>query len=127
MSIATTLTHWCMGGGIQDRAGKPKQELLRHAESELDRDVRIAQVRVKELSSSEFDLLHFLLTHSKNLVTPHTVLSTAATGINPIRPVSSMKTLLSLRKKLETIFEGKQYLRIEPWVLYRFDSMGRQP
>jgi DNA-binding response OmpR family regulator len=128
MSIAK-LSHWFTGNEIKDRAGEPKREVFRQGDFELDQDARMARVRGKalQLSSSEFDLLHFLLTHSKNLVTPHTVLSTGGAGSNAIRRVSFMETLLSLRKRLEAVSDGEQYLKTEPWVLYRFDSMGRRP
>jgi hypothetical protein len=31
------------------------------------------------------------------------------------------KALLGLRKKIDALSSGKQYLRTEPWVVYRFD------
>ncbi len=72
------------------------------------------------LTSEEFDVLVFLTTHPQRCVTPRTMLSTSWTG-DGLHQTEFLKALLSLRKKLETIAAGKQYLRTEPWVIYRFD------
>jgi DNA-binding response OmpR family regulator len=92
----------------------------------LDLNSRKAHVRDKELelSSAEFDLLHFLLSHpKKQLVTPRTVLTTDA-GARMVRRSEFMKTLLSLRRKLDAVSAGEHYLRTEPWVLYSFSAAG---
>lgn len=72
------------------------------------------------LSSAEFDLLRYLLSHRKMLVTPSTTLSTKCQALN-IRRTEFMKTLLSLQKSLDAAAQGSHYLHIEPWVLYEFD------
>jgi DNA-binding response OmpR family regulator len=91
----------------------------------LDRSSKKAFVRGIELqlSANEFDLLQFLLSHPKKLVTPRTVLSTAP-GRSPIRQTEFLKTLLSLRLKLDEAAPGEHYLRTEPWVLYSFNAAG---
>jgi DNA-binding response OmpR family regulator len=88
----------------------------------LDMRLRSAVVRGKklELGQKEFDLLHFVLSHPKQLVTPHTALR-IADGNGHIRQCAFMNTLLSLSKKLDMMFPGSHYLRIEPLAIYRFN------
>lgn len=83
---------------------------------------RTATVRGEDLrlTSEEFDVLVFLTTHPQRCVTPRTVLSTSWTDAG-LHQTEFLKVLLSLRKKLESVAAGKQYLRTEPWVIYRFD------
>jgi hypothetical protein len=40
-----------------------------------------------------------------------------------LRQTQFLRVLLSLRKKLEAAETGQQYLRTEPWVIYRFDPL----
>lgn len=72
------------------------------------------------LTSEEFDVLVFLTTHPQRCVTPRTVLATSWTDSDH-HQTEFLKVLLSLRRKLETVAGGKQYLRTEPWVIYRFE------
>lgn len=74
-----------------------------------------------DLSAEEFDVLVFLASHPRNLITSRTML---ATNWPPhrIRETEFLRALLSLRGKLNALAApGKQYLRTEPWVAYRFD------
>lgn len=73
-----------------------------------------------ELTSEEFDVLVFLTTNPQRVVTPQTTLATHWTGART-HQAQFLRVLLSLQKKLETAATGKQYLRTEPWVIYRFD------
>ena len=73
------------------------------------------------LTSEVFDVLVFLTTHPQRCVTPRTVLATNWTDDDP-HQTEFLKALLSLRRKLETVAGGKQYLRTEPRVIYRFDA-----
>ena len=73
-----------------------------------------------QLRPEEFDVLVFLAGHPQSLVTPRTVLATSWTS-DPLRRTEFLRVLLSLRKKLDAVGLGKQYLRTEPWVVYRFD------
>ncbi len=70
------------------------------------------------LSAEEFELLVYLVSHPKKLVTPSTVLATNWPG-QRVRQTEFLRVLLSLRKKLEQ--HGSHYIRTEPWVLYSFD------
>jgi two-component system, OmpR family, KDP operon response regulator KdpE len=88
----------------------------------IDTAERTAILRGQELplTSEEFDVLVYLARHPQRLVTPHTVLSTSWTS-EGLHQTEFLKGLLSLRKKLDALGAGKQYLRTEPWVIYRFD------
>jgi DNA-binding response OmpR family regulator len=72
------------------------------------------------LTAEEFDVLVFLTTHPQRCVTPRTVLATNWTD-DDHHQTEFLKALLSLRRKLEAVAGGKQYLRTEPWVIYRFE------
>jgi DNA-binding response OmpR family regulator len=72
------------------------------------------------LTSEEFDVLVFLTTHPQRCITPHTILATSRTS-DGLHQTEFLKALLSLRKKLDAVVAGNQYLRTEPWVIYKFD------
>jgi two-component system KDP operon response regulator KdpE len=88
----------------------------------IDPDNRSVRIRDRELSLSpeEFDLLVVMAAHPKKIITLHTMLSTRS-GDHQVRQVEMLPTLLSLRKKLQTVADGSSYIRTEPWVCYRFD------
>jgi DNA-binding response OmpR family regulator len=74
-----------------------------------------------DLSAEEFDVLVFLASHPRNLITPRTMLATNWPS-RRIRQTGFLRALISLRAKLNALAApGKQYLRTEPWVAYRFD------
>lgn len=91
----------------------------------IDLDSRSARIGDRELrlSSEEFDLLVFLAEHPRRIITPHTMLSTRC-GNGQVRQVEMLPTLLSLRKKLQTVADGLRYIRTEPWICCRFESDG---
>ena len=72
------------------------------------------------LTDEEFDVLLYLIGHPQRCVTPRTVLATSWTR-DGLHQTEFLKALLSLRKKLDAVVAGNQYLRTEPWVIYRFD------
>ena len=76
-----------------------------------------------ELTGEEFGVLLFLTTNPQRVVTPQTTLATHWTGART-HQTQFLRVLLSLRKKLETAATGQQYLRTEPWVIYRFDPIS---
>lgn len=94
----------------------------------IDTTARTVTLRSEplHLTSAEFDVLVFLTTHQQRCVTPRTVLATSWTG-DGLHQTDFLKTLLSLRKKLEAVAGGKQYLRTEPRVIYRFDPRCTLP
>jgi two-component system KDP operon response regulator KdpE len=73
-----------------------------------------------DLTGEEFDVLVFLTTNPQSFVTPQTVLATNWTG-GRLHQTQFLRVLLSLRRKLESAAAGQQYLKTEPWVIYRFD------
>jgi two-component system KDP operon response regulator KdpE len=97
-------------------------EIIEVGDFRLEVAERVVTVRGEELSltAEEFDVLLYLIGHPQRCVTPRTVLATSWTR-DGLHQTEFLKALLSLRKKLETVFAGNQYLRTEPWVIYRFD------
>ncbi len=83
---------------------------------------RFVTLRGEELAltDEEFDVLLYLIGHPQRCVTPRTVLATSWTS-DGVHQTEFLKALLSLRKKLDAVAAGNQYLRTEPWVIYRFD------
>ena len=73
-----------------------------------------------ELTAAEFDLLLFLNTHRKKIVTSHTLLTTRCSE-NQVRRTEFLTVLIGLQRKLELGGSTAHYIRTEPWILYRFD------
>jgi len=97
-------------------------EIIEVGDFRLEVAERVVTVRGEELSlaAEEFDVLLYLIGHPQRCVTPRTVLATSWTR-DGLHQTEFLKALLSLRKKLDTVVAGNQYLRTEPWVIYRFD------
>ena len=97
---------------------------IRSGDFRIDLDRRSASLLGQELAltSEEFDLLVFLAGHPRSLITPRTVLASGWSD-QGVRRTELWRALLSLRSKLNAIAgPGRQYLRTEPWVAYRFDT-----
>jgi DNA-binding response OmpR family regulator len=86
----------------------------------IDTAERTATLQGKELqlTSQEFDVLVFLTAHPQRSTTPHTMLATSWTS--GLHQTEFLRALMSLRKKLDAVAAGIQYLRTDPWVIYRF-------
>lgn len=84
-----------------------------------ERDVTLRGEKLP-LTDEEFDVLLYLIGHPQRCVTPRTVLATNWRR-DRLHQTEFLKALLSLRKKLDAVVAGNQYLRTEPWVIYRFD------
>ncbi len=99
---------------------KPNAAVIETGDFRIDLAARTVIVRGRELrlSSEEFNLLLFLTSHPKKMVTPATVLSTNWPD-QGVRHADFCHVLLSLRKRLAEA--GANYLRTEPWIVYRFD------
>jgi two-component system KDP operon response regulator KdpE len=97
-------------------------EIIEVGDFRLEVAERVVTVRGEELSltAEEFGVLLYLIGHPQRCVTPRTVLATSWTR-DGLHQTEFLKALLSLRKKLDTVVAGNQYLRTEPWVIYRFD------
>ena len=95
---------------------------IRFGDFKIDLDERIVTLRDHELrlTSEEFDVLVFLASHPRSLVTPQTMLAKSSTA-NQLGQTRFLTTLISLRKKLDAAGHGKHYLQTESWVIYRFD------
>jgi DNA-binding response OmpR family regulator len=89
---------------------------------------RIATLRSHELhlTSEEFDVLLFLATHPRGFVTQRTILTTASSGGKP-RQTEFLRSLSSLRSKLNAMGTEGPNLRTEVWVMYRLDSNSSAP
>ena len=75
--------------------------------------------RLLHLTESEFDVLVYVVSHGKGLITPRTTLATRGQA-GEVRQTRLLPALLSLRKKLQEEVPGDQHLRAETWVLYEF-------
>jgi DNA-binding response OmpR family regulator len=89
---------------------------------------RIVTLRSHELhlTSEEFDVLLFLATHPRGLVTQRTNLTTTW-SVGKLRQTEFLRSLVSLRNKLNAMGTDKPYLRTEVWVMYRFDPNSSVP
>jgi len=97
-------------------------EVIRAGDFLIDLHSRNVMVRGKqvELTQEELDLLVFLTTHPKKVITPSTRLVTRARG-NGVRQAQFLRVLLQLCRKIEPDTTSHHYIRTEPWVFYRFD------
>ena len=103
----------CAGDVLE--VGDFRLDTRRHMATLLGEPVR--------LTSEEFDVLVFLTANPQRVVTQQTTLATHWTGAR-IQQAGFLRVLLSLRRKLEAVATGQQYLRTEPWVIYRFDPLS---
>jgi two-component system KDP operon response regulator KdpE len=87
----------------------------------IDVVARSATIRGRELhlSGAEFDVLVFLVSHKRRMVTSQTKLATKLED-GSIRQTDFLSALLSLRKKLLEQVPGAQYVHTEAWILYDF-------
>jgi two-component system KDP operon response regulator KdpE len=97
-------------------------EIIEVGDFRLEVAKRVVTLRGEELSltAEEFDVLLYLIGHPQRCVTPRTVLATSWTS-DGLHQTEFLKALLSLRRKLDAVVAGNQYLRTEPWVIYKFD------
>ena len=91
----------------------------------IDVEERTVFLRNKklELATAEFNLLVYLVSHPKRMVTGQTMLSTHW-GDDRVHQTQFLQVLLSLRRKLEAAAAGTHYIRTEPLIVYRFDPVG---
>lgn len=126
----TTETH-LMNGREFEKRRKPRWKNAKEASElsvgdfKIDLERRTAFVRGKkvELACEEFDLLVYLVSHPKRMVTTQTMLSTHWDD-DRIHQTQFLQLLLSLRKRLEAAGAGLHYIRTESLVVYRFDPLG---
>ena len=96
-------------------------EIIELGDFRIDTGRHTASLRGEPLglTGEEFDVLVFLTTNPQGFVTPQTTLAMNWLE-GRLHQTDFLRVLLSLRKKLETAAPGQQYLRTEPWVIYRF-------
>jgi DNA-binding response OmpR family regulator len=82
--------------------------------------------RELHLTSEEFDVLFFLATHPRGLVTQRTILTTIW-SVGKLRKTEFLRSLVSLRNKLNAVGTDKPYFRTEVWVMYRLDPNSSAP
>lgn len=76
------------------------------------------------LTPKEFDLLVFLFQNRSKVVT-HRAILTAIWGGNFTEQTEYLRVFVGqLRKKIEKDPSQPRYIRTEPWVGYRFDTLG---
>jgi DNA-binding response OmpR family regulator len=73
------------------------------------------------LSSAEFDVLLFLFSHKRRIVTSPTRLTTQSES-GGLRQADFIPALLSLRKKLQGEAPGSHYIDTEAWLLVEFHA-----
>jgi DNA-binding response OmpR family regulator len=100
-------------------------EILTSGDFRIDLSQHRVKVRGHEihLAADEFELLVFLLSHPKKVVTAQTMLSTHWDG-GRVHQARFMQVLYSLQKKLDAANAGVHYIRTEPLLVYRFDPRG---
>jgi len=110
------------GFRLSDFEGKNRESLVEVGDFTINLSQRTVMVRGRDISlnDAEFDLLVFLTTHRRKVVTPRTLLITRWAQ-RQARQEDFLPVLLSLRKKLDSELPGQHYVRIEPWVLCRFE------
>ena len=118
---------FALGGkeNVQESESESTNEVVEVGDFRIDTRRHTATLRGEplELTGEEFDVLLFLTTNPQRVVTPQTTLATHWSGTRT-HQTQFLRVLLSLRKKLEAAETGQQYLRTEPWVIYRFDPLS---
>jgi len=123
--------------GIQELLARIRANLRRHAPGADDlpatfetRDLTIDFAKRKviarghqaRLTPKEFELLHYLVSHS-NKALPHRELLQAVWGPDYGDQVEYLRVFINqLRKKIEPQPSKPRYLLTEPWVGYRFST-----
>lgn len=93
-------------------------------------DLATREVRVNDepihLTPKEFELLVFLFRNRGKVITHRSIL-TAIWGGNSIEQTEYLRVFVGqLRKKLETDPPQPRYIRTEPWVGYRFNTVRKE-
>ena len=128
MAATSSLRHLSATAGkenVRESAARSAGETLEIGDFRIDTRRHRATLRGEplELTGEEFDVLVFLTTNPQQVVTPQTRLATRWT-VARTEQTQFLKVLLSLRRKLENAATGQQYLRTEPFLIYRFDPVS---
>lgn len=124
-SMATALFNFFRNAARQNDpefVGKRLSRRIEAGDFTLDTQQRRVTIRGREieLTEAEFDLLLFLCRHRRKVVTPRTLLVTSWSH-REARQQDFLPVFLSLRQKLDCEVPGQHYIRVEPWMLCRFE------
>ncbi len=125
--MASLANIWKKAGGEQTKshlslvAANTDEETIEAGDFRINVLSRSASVSGHQLrlSSAEFDVLLFLFSHKRRIVTSHTRLTTQSEN-GGLRQADFIPTLLSLRKKLQEEAPGSHYIDTEAWLLVEF-------
>lgn len=73
-----------------------------------------------QLTGAEFDVLVYVTSHRKQVVTSRTTLALKSAD-QGVRQTEFLRNLLSLRKKLQEEVPDSHYVQTEAWIIYDFD------
>jgi len=125
-TMASTLLDF-LRGSVPERhsaeyVGRGPDRTIEAGDFNIDTRRRTVTIREHEISltEAELDLLLFLCRHRRKVVTPRTLLITRWSE-RETHQQDFLPVLLSLRKKLDCEIPGQHYIRMEPWVLCRFE------
>ena len=109
----------CPSGTRESTGNSPS--IIEEGDFRINIDSRTAAVKGRELrlSNAEFDVLVFLTSHRRHLVTSQTKLATRGES-GGVRQTEFLPALLSLRKKLQEQAPGIPYINTEAWLLFDF-------
>ena len=108
------------GGTILSTTSDSK-DVIDEGDFHIELSSRQASVRGRllQLSAAEFDVLVFLISHRRRLITSRTRLATRSPD-HELRQAAFLPALLSLRKKLNEEAPGVPYINTEAWMLFEF-------
>jgi DNA-binding response OmpR family regulator len=104
-----------------ERMKSPQEDILKVGDFYLDLGSRTASVRGRgvNLSHAEFDVLVYLISNKKRVITARTRLNTRSEYAG-VQTTEFLRNLLSLKKKLQEANPFSHYIQTESWVLYDF-------
>jgi DNA-binding response OmpR family regulator len=105
---------------VADKGNREGASRIEAGDFSLDLNARSVTVcgRALRLSGAEFDVLVFLMSHRRHIVTSRTRLKTRIPG--GVREMEFLRAFISLQKKLREEVPGSHYLQTESWILYDF-------
>ncbi|PSH03061.1 MAG: hypothetical protein CXZ00_14275 [Acidobacteria bacterium] len=100
---------------------KRASDIVEAGDFRINIGARTATARGRELnlSSAEFDMLVYLASNRKRIVSSRTTLASKS-EYGGVRHAEFLRTLMSLRKKLQENVPGVPYIQTEGWLLYEF-------
>lgn len=108
-------------GSAATNSSRGSNGIINAGDFRIDVSSRSATVRGRELhlSDAEFDVLVFLTSHRKRIVTTRTKLATKSED-SGVHQTEFLPALFSLRKKLHEEVPGVPYINTDAWILFEF-------